>query len=807
MLNKCFLILLLGIIISNVFAFKIRMQTLYITDGTKNSIIQTMLNSYGIPFDAVTLPIASVYLENENGALYNSIVIEGATSANFTPELKKQIEDYQKKYSVRVAYLNCEPDTSKGFAAAASVQTTTGVQFNDEGVKMAEELQMKGKDIVFDVTNTSADSTGAATNVGHYEPTITDTSSLVEFLKFNSTGGACAGAIYKKDGINSMYIFVPFVDSIIAFYASHLWINWTTYGIVNGYRRLYLGVQVDDYFADNVVNELLQENRSFRTSVDDMKGIAEWQESLNTRMPKGSFYRTELAMNSIPILVAAEHKQYEIRNWDLTPQDDAYIKPLNEVGDQRWSGNEDTEWDPEALRKDPLFEYFAKNPDTQDDFFWLTHTFSHENLDYASKFDVENEIGLNIKMANENYLDLYEKEWFSKNSIVCPEISGLHNGHCLEAFNEYNVIYGVGDTSRADITNMTNPYIPMMTTMATSNFEGFMIIPRQPTQVYWDIDTVEGTEKYYNNFYKTDATWSQILDREALHVVKLFLQLRHDPYMFHESNLRNADFPVVTMNGASGHYGLLQQWVERIVEEVTKYVDWPIISLKMDDLAKSYIKRMDRIRCNPEYKMTINDDTHIIEGVEIAASGECEIPLFLSRGGDIDTTTVDSVEQVGNDPKTAWIKLTGGTPRTVKFVGQVSWDGDSKSIWNNQSSSGAAVPTTENVNNDIVPNTPIPTAGATDKVIASINYQEQDQLPPVEIVVPSNVIIPEGSLPENVKVKFSDSLSPEEAALFSDPANPSVLTWKWGWDEVKGYWETWSWEKVSKPVKRFISKN
>jgi len=84
------LFLCLVIIISNVFAFQIRMQTLYITDGTANSIIQTMLNSYGIPFDAVTLPIASVYLENENGALYNSIVIEGATSANFPAELKTQ---------------------------------------------------------------------------------------------------------------------------------------------------------------------------------------------------------------------------------------------------------------------------------------------------------------------------------------------------------------------------------------------------------------------------------------------------------------------------------------------------------------------------------------------------------------------------------------------------------------------------------------------------------------------------------------------------------------------------------------------
>ena len=344
----------------------------------------------------------------------------------------------------------------------------------------------------------------------------------------------CAGALYDKEGINSMYLFIPFVDSIVAFFTSHFWINWTTYGIVNGFRRIYFGVQVDDFFANNTVNQLLKEDRSFRTSVEDIEGIMEWQNTVADRMPKGSFYRTELAMNSIPILVASEHKSLEIKNWTLTPKEDIYIKPLNEIGDQRWSGEEDTEWDSEALRNDPLYDFFAQNPDNQDDFFWLSHTFSHENLDYASKFDVENEVGLNIKMANKNYLDLYEKEWFSKNSIVCPEISGLHNGHCLEAFKEYNVIYGVGDTSRADITNMTNPYVPVVTTMETSNFDGFIVIPRQPTQVYWDIDTIEGTEIYYNNLYKSDLTWKQILDLEALHVTKLFLQLRHDPFMFHE---------------------------------------------------------------------------------------------------------------------------------------------------------------------------------------------------------------------------------------------------------------------------------
>ena len=67
------------------------------------------LDSYSILFYFITLPINSIYLENENGALFNSIIHQ-----IFLVELKIQIENYQKK-NFRVAYLNSEPDTSKIF--------------------------------------------------------------------------------------------------------------------------------------------------------------------------------------------------------------------------------------------------------------------------------------------------------------------------------------------------------------------------------------------------------------------------------------------------------------------------------------------------------------------------------------------------------------------------------------------------------------------------------------------------------------------------------------------------------------------
>ncbi|KAL6593592.1 hypothetical protein U3516DRAFT_885266, partial [Neocallimastix sp. 'constans'] len=72
----------------------------------KNFYYSNYLDSYSILFYFVTLPINSVYLEND--VLFNSIIHQ-----IFLAELKIQIENYQKKNNFRVAYLNSEPDTSK----------------------------------------------------------------------------------------------------------------------------------------------------------------------------------------------------------------------------------------------------------------------------------------------------------------------------------------------------------------------------------------------------------------------------------------------------------------------------------------------------------------------------------------------------------------------------------------------------------------------------------------------------------------------------------------------------------------------
>jgi len=263
-------------------------------------------------------------------------------------------------------------------------------------------------------------------------------------------------------------------------------------------------------------------------------------------------------------------------------------------------------------REDALYAHFKKH-ENQDNFFWLTHTFTHLKLDAASYRDSDLEMKANIKMTKEPYLGMYDRDCYSKHSIVTPEISGLHNGDNLKALKENEVYYAVGDTSRTDLSP-GNFYFPFISNMTTSNFDGFVVFPRQPPQVYWDCSTIEENMIEYKQRYpdRVTVTWEQHLDEEADLHVKNFLKMRHDPYMFHEGNLRNADYPVVTIGTATGNFGMMQQWVERMVVEFNKYFNWPVISIKMDDLAATYIDRISRASCQPEYTMVIDDATGII---------------------------------------------------------------------------------------------------------------------------------------------------------------------------------------------------
>jgi len=225
----------------------------------------------------------------------------------------------------------------------------------------------------------------------------------------------------------------------------------------------------------------------------------------------------------------------------------------------------------------------------------------------ATSEDVINQINTNIKMAVR--LSIYDNN-FSKRTIITPGSSGLHNVDAIEAFFNRSIISASGNINRPDITKdefyEKNAYLPWRTTEESSNIANFSVIPRIPTMIFSECSTpLENTVKYNRIFEGTGigTSFDEILNRDSQMALLYLLQLRHNPFQFHQSNLRSADLP--------SKKSLIELWTEKLIDTYNKYVKWPIISLKVDDIHNTFLEREKYEKCNLEQKL-IHNNTHII---------------------------------------------------------------------------------------------------------------------------------------------------------------------------------------------------
>src|SRR5271170_3775990 len=110
--------------------------------------------------------------------------------------------------------------------------------------------------------------------------------------------------------------------------------------------------------------------------------------------------------------------------------------------------------------------------------------------------------------------------------------------------------------------------------------------------------------------------------------------------MFHQQNLRVVDVDPTTINGVTKQRSLYQMWAETIAPAFTSLVDWPFVNIPNDDLFDYYTARMVKDQCNPTTQ------------------------LLLSTSGN-------TTQQVGNDPLTLWVPLSG-SPKTFTLTTPIS---------------------------------------------------------------------------------------------------------------------------------------
>ena len=89
-------------------------------------------------------------------------------------------------------------------------------------------------------------------------------------------------------------------------------------------------------------------------------------------------------------------------------------------------------------------------------FAHISHTFTHEDQDNATYFDVYNEITWNQAWLAQ--VGIAGATKFSPKGLVPPAITGLHNGDAIRAWLTAGIVNVVGDNTRPVLMNtVLNP--------------------------------------------------------------------------------------------------------------------------------------------------------------------------------------------------------------------------------------------------------------------------------------------------------------------------------------------------------------
>lgn len=127
-----------------------------------------------------------------------------------------------------------------------------------------------------------------------------------------------------------------------------------------------------------------------------------------------------------------------------------FQKPIG-TGTNLWPSTPDSyPYNTTCTNKDKLEQWFAV-ADNLAAFAHVSHTFTHEDQNNATYFDVTHEISWNQAWLAQVGIAAATK--FSPKGLVPPAITGLHNGDALRAWSENGIVHAVGDNTRSALLN------------------------------------------------------------------------------------------------------------------------------------------------------------------------------------------------------------------------------------------------------------------------------------------------------------------------------------------------------------------
>lgn len=635
------------------------------------------LQGYAIPYQTLIVPSTGAALPALNSSTtkgnFGAIVIISEVSYDYggnfasalTPAQFQTLFSYQENFGVRMVRLDVYPNVETGTVAGTA-------SANDDPIYFTDNSQFP----------TAGIKTGLLANMStaglyHYPATISNTTTTREIARFNNLGTAAVINTFGKR--QQMAFFLPFATdwSATSNFLQHAWIQWATRGLYTGYRRILFNTQVDDVFLATEMYD--RPTVDFRLRTADLDAHRDWIPRIQAKMPLGSVYFPELGHNgngdieaSVPLdpngAVCKPAEAIEYPEQIDTPLE--FQKPIG-TGSNIWPNTPATYvWTQACSKLDTLERWFNVTTN-RDAFAHVSHTFSHMSMNNATYSDVAKEIQFNRAWFAQTGIDKATK--WSTSGLIPPAITGLHNGDAIRAWMTNGIRNVVGDNTRAPLRN-ANTFWPLISNVANNGYAGLVIVPRWATTIYYNCDTPDCTLLEWINTSAGSGDFQNLLKDARITNGRNLLGLHQDPYMFHQANLRYSDMPNTVVNGVPQKLSLLQIWVETMVNEMTRLVSWPMVSLTHDQTAAQFMNRMTRDNCQPKLTWKTSADGTKITAVTLSAlNNRCSVglPITIPDGTFTSTTGVTSTEKLGSDPTTNWVSLTGQA-RTFNLASPLS---------------------------------------------------------------------------------------------------------------------------------------
>lgn len=132
--------------------------------------------------------------------------------------------------------------------------------------------------------------------------------------------------------------------------------------------------------------------------------------------------------------------------------------------------------------------------------------------------------------------------------------------------------------------------------------------------------------------------------------------------------------PQANLARLDGSKSLLMSWVEAVLGKLATYVNWPVRSLKMDDLLLQYIAREQRDAAGLVYTLTVDTDAGALVNVNITStSGAAAAPIMVGTNAAIAGAQVAQGPAAGDAVSTKVLSLTGPGSTVSLSVTGVTW--------------------------------------------------------------------------------------------------------------------------------------